>query len=42
MKVRLCTFTIFVLTSFAVYGQQGLAVGDKVPEFKAPADNGST
>jgi thioredoxin-dependent peroxiredoxin len=42
MKVQLCAFTIFVLASFAVYGQQGLAVGDKVPEFKAPADNGST
>ena len=42
MKVQLCAFAIFALASFAVYGQQGLAVGDKVPEFKAPADNGST
>ena len=31
-----------MITSSALYGQQGLSVGDKAPEFKAVADNGKT
>ena len=42
MKAQLSTLAIFVLASFTVSGQQGLAVGDRAPEFKAPADDGST
>jgi len=30
-----------MISIFSVSGQQGLSVGDKVPEFKAPADDGS-
>lgn len=41
MKRQLIALAIFIFTSFAVSGQQGLTVGDKVPEFKALADNGS-
>ena len=42
MKVQLCAFTIFIFASFTMNGQQGLSVGDKAPEFKAFADDGST
>ena len=42
MKAQLFAFAIVILTSFTVTGQQGLSVGDKAPEFKALADNGST
>lgn len=42
MKLRLCTLAIIIFISFAVSGQQGLPVGDKAPEFKAIADDGST
>lgn len=41
MKTQICTLVIFFSTTIAMKGQQGLSVGDKVPEFKAPADNGS-
>jgi len=42
MKTQLCAFAIFIITSVAVSGQQGLSVGDKAPEFKAIADDGSS
>lgn len=44
MKILNCTLAIlFLTTSGAVIsGQQGLAIGDKAPEFKAQADDGST
>jgi peroxiredoxin Q/BCP len=44
MKIQLCTlvFCISISTSLNVSGQSGLSVGDKAPEFKALADNGST
>lgn len=42
MKVQLCALAIFIFASLAVTAQQGLSVGDKAPEFKALADNGST
>lgn len=42
MKLRNLTLAIAMITSSALYGQQGLSVGDKVPEFKAVADNGKT
>ncbi|MBI5008703.1 MAG: peroxiredoxin [Bacteroidia bacterium] len=42
MKTLLSIFAFFILVSFVVSGQQGLSVGDKAPEFKAAADDGST
>jgi thioredoxin-dependent peroxiredoxin len=42
MKAQLMSLSITLLTSLALSGQQGLSVGDKAPEFKAPADNGLT
>ncbi len=42
MKTRLITLAILILTTCSVSGQKVLSVGDKVPEFKALADNGST
>jgi thioredoxin-dependent peroxiredoxin len=42
MKIQLCTFAVYIFSTFAVSGQQGLSVGDKAPEFKAIADDGST
>lgn len=42
MKVQIFIFTIFIFTCFTMSGQGGLSVGDKAPEFKAMADNGST
>jgi len=42
MKAILNLFAIFIFTSFSLAGQQGLAVGDKAPEFAALADDGST
>ncbi len=41
MKSRIAISALFIFTSIAVFGQQGLSVGDKAPEFKAPADNGA-
>lgn len=41
MKTRLFTILLLVTTSFEVSGQKGLLVGDKAPEFKAMADDGS-
>lgn len=42
MRVQLSAFAIFLITSLTVAGQQGLSVGDKAPDFKALADDGST
>lgn len=42
MKLQLCALVIFILITFTVSGQTDLSVGDKTPEFKALADNGST
>lgn len=42
MKALFCTFAVFVFASFVMNGQQGLSVGDKAPQFKAMADNGSS
>lgn len=42
MKTVLGIFTFFILASFATSGQQGLAIGDKAPQFIAIADDGST
>ena len=41
MKTTIGTFAIFVLLSHSLSGQQSLSVGDKVPLFKATADDGS-
>jgi peroxiredoxin Q/BCP len=42
MKIQLLTLAIFIFSSFTIPGQEGISVGDKAPEFKALADNGST
>lgn len=42
MKTQILTIAIFIIATFGVSGQKVLSVGDKVPEFKALADNGST
>ena len=42
MKALFCTIAFFIFAFFTVSGQQGLSVGDKAPEFKALADNGSS
>ena len=42
MKIHLWTFTLYLFSTFSIYGQKDLSVGDKAPEFKAIADNGST
>jgi peroxiredoxin Q/BCP len=42
MKAQICIISIFLLASFSASGQKSLSVGDKVPLFKAPADDGST
>ncbi len=42
MKAWFCKITILLLTSFPIYGQKTLSVGDNVPIFKAVSDDGST
>ena len=42
MKATLFTIAILILTSMTLNGQKGLSVGDRAPEFKAQADDGST
>jgi len=42
MKARFSIITILLLTSFPIYGQKTLSVGDNVPIFKATSDDGST
>ena len=41
MKTQLFTFVLLITISFTLSGQNGLSVGDKAPEFKAAADDGS-
>jgi peroxiredoxin Q/BCP len=42
MKVLLLILAGFIFTPYALSGQVNLSVGDRAPEFKAIADNGST
>ena len=42
MKERLTIIIIFIFTSLSLSAQQSLSIGDKVPLFKATADDGST
>jgi len=42
MKARFSIITILLLTSFPIYGQKTLSIGDNVPIFKATSDDGST
>lgn len=42
MKERIFIISIFMLASFSMSGQISLSIGDKVPLFKATADDGST
>ena len=42
MKKTICVISIFILASFAMSGQKSLSIGDKIPRFKATADDGST
>ncbi|MCU0408562.1 MAG: peroxiredoxin [Bacteroidales bacterium] len=42
MKTRLFTIVLFFAAAIAVRGQSALSVGDRAPEFKAKADDGST
>ena len=41
-KVFICAFSLVSAVMFSASGQKGLSVGDKVPLFRAPADNGTT
>jgi thioredoxin-dependent peroxiredoxin len=42
MKKQICLLSVFILASISMYSQKTLSVGDKVPLFKATADDGST
>lgn len=42
MKTKLFTIAILLFVSMVLNGQRGLSVGDRAPEFKATADDGST
>jgi thioredoxin-dependent peroxiredoxin len=39
---RISLFSIFILSTIAMYSQKTLSIGDKVPSFKTTADDGST
>jgi peroxiredoxin Q/BCP len=39
---RISLISIFILATIAMYSQKTLSIGDKVPLFKATADDGST
>jgi peroxiredoxin Q/BCP len=41
MKKRIGLFSVFIMASVSMYSQKTLSVGDKVPQFKATADDGS-
>ena len=41
MKTQLFTFAIYIMASLSLSAQQGISIGDKVPLFKATADDGS-
>ena len=42
MKKQICLISLFMLVSLSMYSQKTLSIGDKVPLFKATADDGST
>jgi peroxiredoxin Q/BCP len=42
MKKQICLISFFMLVSFSLYSQKALSIGDKIPLFKATADDGST
>ena len=42
MKAQFLMLACFVFTSYSLSGQVNLSVGDRAPEFKAIADNGSS
>ncbi len=42
MKKQICLISLFMLVSFSGYSQETLSIGDKIPLFKATADDGST
>ena len=42
MKERISLLAIFVFGSLSLWGQNSVSIGDKVPLFKATADDGST
>jgi thioredoxin-dependent peroxiredoxin len=39
---RICLISIFILATLSMYSQKTLSIGDKIPLFKATADDGST
>jgi peroxiredoxin Q/BCP len=39
---RICFISILILATISMYSQKTLSVGDKIPLFKATADDGST
>lgn len=39
---RICLISVFILASLSMYSQKNLSIGDKIPLFKATADDGST
>jgi len=39
---RICLISILILATISMYSQKTLSVGDKIPLFKATADDGST
>lgn len=41
MKNQFITLALFIFSSLTGSGQQGLVAGDKAPEFKLTADDGS-
>lgn len=42
MKKQICLVSIFMLASVTMYSQESLSIGDKLPLFRATADDGST
>ena len=42
MKERILIISVIMLASISMTGQESLSIGDKVPLFKAKADDGST
>jgi peroxiredoxin Q/BCP len=42
MKKRIFIISIVMLASYSLYSQNTLSIGDKIPLFKATADDGST
>jgi thioredoxin-dependent peroxiredoxin len=42
MKKQICLMSILLLASVSMYSQKTLSIGNKIPLFKATADDGST